>query len=85
MFKNKNLVELEVFLKIEEFAHQHLSEFLFNPNSKLKKLSFLEINKKNFQCLTRSLNKKSVLEELSFYYKPLEVENLLYSKTKYLN
>jgi hypothetical protein len=80
LFKNKNLIELEVFLKIEEFAHQHLSEFLFNPESKLKRLSFLEISQKHFQSLTRNLNKKSILEELGFYFKPLVVENLLYSK-----
>ena len=78
LFKNKNLVELEVYRKIDNFAHQHLSEFLFNPHSKLKKLSYLEINQHYFQSLTRSLNKKSVLEQLGFYFNPLVVENLLY-------
>ena len=78
LYNNKNLVELEIFLKIDEFAHQHLSEFLFNTNSKLKKLSYLEINQKHFQCLTRNLNKKSPLEKLGFFFKPLPVENLLY-------
>jgi hypothetical protein len=75
---NKNLVTLEVFMKVEELSPIHLCKFLQNPESNLENLYNLKLNKNLFESFSLYLTKNSKLKNLGFYYEPLQYVDLLY-------
>lgn len=77
---NTTLINLNIFLNVENISPIYLLKFLENYNSKLESISFLKIGTKLFNCFSEFLNKKSHLKKVIFFFEPLKEVNLLYEK-----